>query len=83
MKASMNTACIKFLDTFSLVAKQDTLNDYCTYSSFCLGFVYNAFLQRGLHEKVYMTLPDSFHNHGETRVYRLLKSSYGLKQASR
>lgn len=40
------------------------------------------FLQGDLHQEVYMTLPQ-VGNQRESQVYRLLKSLYGLKQASR
>lgn len=44
---------------------------------------YNAFLYRDIAEEVYMTLLPCFGTQGESRAYRLYKSLYDLKQASR
>lgn len=42
-----------------------------------------AFLNGDLTELVYMLIPEGFNHHGSSKVCRLLKSLYGLKEAPR
>ena len=44
--------------------------------------VRTAFLHRELDEEVYMIQPEEFTSTDESKVYKLLRSIYGLKKSS-
>jgi len=78
-----------YQETFSPVVKMATVRSVISIAAASHWHihqmdVYNAFLQGDLYEEVYMTLPEGFSREsGNNQACRLLKSLYGLKQASR
>ncbi|GJT63896.1 retrovirus-related pol polyprotein from transposon TNT 1-94 [Tanacetum coccineum] len=80
---------INFEESFALVARLDAIRIFLAYAAHMNMIIYQmdvkmAFLNRILHEEVYVSQPDGFMDQDNpNHVYKLKKALYGLKQAPR
>nr|GFA32361.1 hypothetical protein [Tanacetum cinerariifolium] len=80
---------IDFEESFSLVARLETIRIFLAYAAHKIMVVYQmdvktAFLNGNLTEEVYVSQPDGFVDQDNpNHVYKLKKALYGLKQAPR
>lgn len=87
-KGFMQVEGVDFHDTFAPVAKLVTVRIVIVVAVQRKWFIHqldvnNAFLHGDLSEEIYMKVPQGFAKTGDTRVCRLKKSIYDLRQSSR